>query len=77
MDRRGVPSAPINSYPEILADPQVRHMGLVMDLRLANGVATKTVGFPVTMTDYRFAIDGTPPKLGEHNDEVFAQWLEI
>jgi crotonobetainyl-CoA:carnitine CoA-transferase CaiB-like acyl-CoA transferase len=76
MDRRGVPCAPINSYPEILADPQVAHMGLVMDLRLPNGVATKTVGFPVTMTGYRFAVDGMPPKLGEHNDEVFAQWLD-
>lgn len=76
MDRRGVPSAPINTYPDILADPQVRHMGLVMDLRLPNGVETKTVGFPVTMTDYRFAIDAEPPKLGEHNDEVFAEWLD-
>jgi hypothetical protein len=28
------------------------------------------------MTGYRFAVDGMPPKLGEHNDEVFAQWLD-
>src|SRR5262249_31588376 len=29
MDRRGVPCAPINSYPEILSDPHVTQMGLV------------------------------------------------
>src|SRR5690606_1423172 len=40
MDRRGVPSAPINTYREILADPHVREMGLIHELRLPNGVQT-------------------------------------
>ncbi|NIR30361.1 MAG: CoA transferase, partial [Gammaproteobacteria bacterium] len=38
MDRRGVPCAPINTYPEILGDQHVTSMGTVADLELPNGM---------------------------------------
>lgn len=75
MDRRGVPSAPINSYRQILADPHVSEMGIVRDLRLPNGVETRTTAFPVKMTGYEFEITREPPLLGVHTDEVFDEWL--
>lgn len=74
FDRRGVPCAPINDFGEILADPHVEHMGLVKDLSLPNGIETKTVGFPVHMSNHRFDIFRRPPRLGEHNAEVFSDW---
>lgn len=75
MDRRGVPCAPINGYPEILVDPQVESMGLVQPLDLPNGVATKTVGFPVKISGFEFGIYRNPPALGAHTDEVEREWL--
>ena len=75
MDRRGVPCAPINSYPEILNDPHVAHMRLVRPLKLPNGVETRTTAFPVAMTGYEFQIYRPPPALGAHTDEVFSEWL--
>jgi crotonobetainyl-CoA:carnitine CoA-transferase CaiB-like acyl-CoA transferase len=75
MDRRGVPCAPINSYPEILNDPHVAQMQLVLPLELPNGVKTKTIGFPIAMTDYAFQIFRPPPELGAHTEEVFAEWM--
>jgi succinate---hydroxymethylglutarate CoA-transferase len=75
MDRRGVPCAPINSYPEILEDPQVAHLGLVRDLTLPNGATTKTIAFPLAMSDYRFEIYRQPPELGADNANVFEEWL--
>ena len=75
MDRRGVPCAPINSYPEILADPQVAHLGLVRDLTLPNGATTKTTAFPLAMSDYRFEIYRQPPELGADTADVFEDWL--
>lgn len=75
MDRRGVPCAPINTYPEILTDPHVTHMGLVRYLTLPNGVETRTTAFPVAMTGFEFEIRRPPPALGEHTDEVFGEWL--
>jgi succinate---hydroxymethylglutarate CoA-transferase len=75
MDLRGVPSAPINTYPQILADPQVEHMELVRDLRLPNGVSTRTTAFPVASSRHRFEVYREPPELGAHNEEVVAEWL--
>ena len=75
MDRRGVPCAPINSYPEILADPHVESMGLVRPLRLPNGVETRTIAFPVAISGYEFAIDQPPPELGVHSEDVASEWL--
>ncbi len=76
FDRRGVPCAPINTYPEILADPQVTHLRLVQDMTLPNGKRTRTVAFPMKMTGYEFAVYRHPPLLGEHTEEVFAEWLK-
>ncbi len=76
LDRRGVPCAPINTYPEILADPQVTHLRLVQDMTLPNGKRTRTVAFPMKMTGYEFAVYRHPPLLGEHTEEVFAEWLK-
>lgn len=76
FDRRGVPCAPINTYPEILADPQVAHLRLVQDMTLPNGKRTRTVAFPMKMTDYEFSVYRRPPLLGEHTEEVFAEWLK-
>lgn len=75
FDRRGVPYAPINDYAEILADPQVAHLGLVHAMELPNGRSTRTVGFPVQMSGFDFRIYRRPPRLGEHNAEVEREWL--
>jgi succinate---hydroxymethylglutarate CoA-transferase len=75
MDRRGVPCSPINSYPEVFADPHVQSMGLVRPLRLPNGIDTQTTAFPVKMTGYEFEVARPPPGLGDHTDEVIAEWL--
>lgn len=75
MDRRGVPSAPINDYADILSDPHVAEMGLVRDLRLPNGVETRTTAFPVRIAGYEFEIRRDPPELGADTEAVFREWL--
>lgn len=76
MGKRGVPASPINQYADILRDPQVDHLGLVRELRLPNGVTTKTTAFPVGIESFGFEFRHPPPALGEHTDEVLEQWLE-
>ncbi|MNX02438.1 Formyl-coenzyme A transferase [compost metagenome] len=66
----GVPCAPINTYSEVLADPQVEHMGWVQQVELPNGVQTRTFGLPVRFDGETTALRRRPPALGEHNDEV-------
>jgi crotonobetainyl-CoA:carnitine CoA-transferase CaiB-like acyl-CoA transferase len=68
--RAGVPCAPINSYSEVLVDPQVEHMGWVQPVELPNGRRTKTFIAPVRLSGAVQPIRRRPPALGEHNDEV-------
>ena len=66
----GVPSAPINTYSEVLADPQVEHMQWVQPLELPNGVQTRTFASPLRFSGEGLPVRLRPPALGEHNDEV-------
>jgi crotonobetainyl-CoA:carnitine CoA-transferase CaiB-like acyl-CoA transferase len=77
MDRRGVPASPINGYADVLADPQVEHLGLVHELELPNGQRTRTTGFPVLVSGQGFAIRRPPPTLGQHTDEVLGEWAAV
>ena len=75
MDRRGVPCAPINTYPQVFQTDQIDHMGVVRPLDLVNGVQTQTTAFPIAMTDYEFQIRRPPPALGADTQDVLAEWL--
>jgi len=66
----GVPCAPINSYSEVLADPQVEHMQWVQPLDLPNGQTTRTFASPLRMSGQGLPVRLRPPALGEHNDEI-------
>lgn len=66
----GVPCAPINTYSQVLADPQVEHMQWVQPLELPNGVRTRTFASPMRFSGEGLPVRLRPPALGEHNDEV-------
>lgn len=71
----GIPSAPVNDFAAILADPHVAAMGLVHELALPNGVRTPTVGFPVGISGFSFDIRHPPPALGGDTEAVIEEWL--
>ncbi|MCX7891406.1 MAG: CoA transferase [Burkholderiales bacterium] len=70
---RGVPCAPINTYSQVLADPQVADMGWVRPLELPNGAHTLTFVSPLRMSRETFGVYRRPPALGEHTAEVLAE----
>lgn len=75
FDSEGVPCAPINTFEDILHDEHVEAMGIINKMQLPNGVQSTEVGFPIPIRNFEFKIARKPPKLGEHNDEVFEEWL--
>lgn len=69
----GVPSSPINTYSQALADCQVEHMGWVQDVTLPGGQKTKTFGSPIRFNDAKNPITSAPPMLGEHTDQILVE----
>lgn len=77
MDRRGVPSSPINNFQQVLSEPHVEAMGLVQSIELANGAATQTVKYPVSISGWPASITRRPPRLGEHDAVIDQEWTEL
>jgi formyl-CoA transferase len=70
MNACGVPCAPLYTYSQVLADPQVEHMQWVEPMTLPNGVASKTVISPQRVSGRRLGLRRGPPALGAHTEEV-------
>ena len=70
----GVPCSPINTYSQALADPQVDFMGWVQEMAMPSGARTKTFGSPLRINDQVNKVGLGPPELGQHTDEVLAEF---
>ena len=69
FEKAGVPQGRINSYSQILDDPQVRHMGWVEPMELPSGVKTRTFGVPVKISGLDLSKRREPPALGANTKE--------
>ncbi|PXW96573.1 crotonobetainyl-CoA:carnitine CoA-transferase CaiB-like acyl-CoA transferase [Sphaerotilus hippei] len=77
LDSAAVPCGPINRLDAVFDDPQVRARGLRMELPHPVAGQVPLVANPIRLSaspvDYRRA----PPLLGQHTDEVLAEWLDL
>ena len=75
-----VPSAPIYTLDETLADPQIRHLGLVHEVPHPKVGSVKLVESGVRMSDTPPEIRTAAPLHGEHTEEILkriASKLEV
>ena len=73
LDREGVPSGPINTYPEALADPHTLAREMVVDLVHPGAGAIKALGVPMKLSDTPGAVDRPAPLVGEHTAEILTE----
>jgi crotonobetainyl-CoA:carnitine CoA-transferase CaiB-like acyl-CoA transferase len=67
---RDVPAAPINTFDEVFADPQVRQYGFPIEVEHPKMGKMRLVGNAVDLSRTPPRIDRPPPVLGEHTDEI-------
>ena len=75
FEKAGVPHGRINTYSQILADPQVAHMGWIEEMELPSGMKTRTFGNPVKISGTNLAKRRDPPALGADGEAVFGAAL--
>jgi crotonobetainyl-CoA:carnitine CoA-transferase CaiB-like acyl-CoA transferase len=69
----GVPVAPINDLAQMLAHPQVKARGSVVEYPSADGDTLKGVAWPVRLDDKLAPIGAPPPRLGHHADAILGE----
>lgn len=72
LGRRGVPIARVNSIADAVADPQLAHRGILLEVPAPTGFAAPLtlIGAPFTVDADGPAPSGAPPTLGQDSDGV-------
>jgi crotonobetainyl-CoA:carnitine CoA-transferase CaiB-like acyl-CoA transferase len=74
FNKAGVPCGPIYAIDQVFADPQVKHLGIAQSTPKRDGAPLHLVGQPVTLSRSGSRMAVRPPALGEHTDEVLAEF---
>jgi crotonobetainyl-CoA:carnitine CoA-transferase CaiB-like acyl-CoA transferase len=64
--------APVQSFDQLVDDPQVAHNRLLTTVPHPNGGELRVVGVPMRFSATPGSIRSGPPAVGEHTDEVLA-----
>jgi crotonobetainyl-CoA:carnitine CoA-transferase CaiB-like acyl-CoA transferase len=72
-----IPCGPIQDLPQVFADPQVRHRGLLEKLPHASGAEVSLVANPIRFREHPIAPGTAPPQLGQHTQSVLATELGL
>ncbi len=75
MEDAGVPCGPINTLDRMFADPQVQARGTRVDMTHPLAEKVSLVANPIRMSESPVQYRRPPPMLGEHTDDVLADWL--
>ena len=75
FNETGVPCGPIYTIDQMFADPQVEHLGIAQSVQSdALGREITLVGQPIDMDRTPSRIRVAPPEIGEHTDEILAEF---
>ena len=72
LESAGVPCSPINTIPDLLEEPQVKHRGMLRNLAHPDAGEVPQVVSPMRFTNAPLSFDRPPPTLSQHTDEVLS-----
>ncbi|OGO37511.1 MAG: hypothetical protein A2147_03095 [Chloroflexi bacterium RBG_16_57_8] len=67
-------AGPLKTVDQVVVDPQVNHLNMILDLEHSLGGTVKVAGNPVMMDSLR-GVHSAPPVLGQHTDQVLKELL--
>jgi len=75
LEAAGVPCGPVNTIEQVFADPQVCARGLRVEVPHPESGVVPLVANPMRLSATPVSYRMPPPGLGQHTDEVLADWL--
>jgi crotonobetainyl-CoA:carnitine CoA-transferase CaiB-like acyl-CoA transferase len=73
LNRAGVPAGPVLDLEQVFADPQVLAREMLVELPHPEIGTFKTTGLPVKLSRSPGAVHRSPPRHGEHTEEVLLE----
>jgi crotonobetainyl-CoA:carnitine CoA-transferase CaiB-like acyl-CoA transferase len=73
----GLPAGPINDIGQVFDDPQVRHREMAVEVEHPTAGRVRLPGIPVKFAGTPARVQGPPPTLGQHTDEVLRDVLGL
>jgi crotonobetainyl-CoA:carnitine CoA-transferase CaiB-like acyl-CoA transferase len=73
LETAGVPCSPINTIPEVFAEPQVRHRRMLRELPHPAAGAVPQVISPLNFANAPLSFERPPPLLGQHTDDILRE----
>jgi crotonobetainyl-CoA:carnitine CoA-transferase CaiB-like acyl-CoA transferase len=73
LEAQGVPCSPINTVPEVFAEPQIQHRRMLRDLPHPKAGHVPQVVSPLNFANARLSFDRPPPLLGEHTEQILRE----
>jgi crotonobetainyl-CoA:carnitine CoA-transferase CaiB-like acyl-CoA transferase len=70
----GVPSGPVNTLADVLADEHLLGSGILQDLDHPSAGHLEMLASPILIDGDRLSIRRPPPTLGQHTDEAHDEW---
>lgn len=77
FDAIGLPCGPLNDIPHAAEQPQVKAREMLVDVKHPAGFSLRVPDTPVRLSRTPGGIQGPPPALGEHTDEVLSELLGL
>jgi len=72
----GLPCAPINSLPQVFADPQTQARQMIMEADHPTAGTVRMTGFPYKFSATPAELHTPPPLLGQHTEEILTTVLD-
>ena len=73
FEAAGVPAGPVHSIGEALEHPQVAARGMVVQTTHRDAGPTRSLGFPISLSETPARVTRPAPALGEHTREVLGE----
>jgi crotonobetainyl-CoA:carnitine CoA-transferase CaiB-like acyl-CoA transferase len=73
MRPRGIWCGPVYGYKDVVADPQIRHNGTIVEYDHPTEGRVRTPGFPIRFTGTPCSIERGAPLVGEHTSEILSE----
>ncbi len=77
FEAAGIPCGPVMDMAEVFADPNIAARQMRFDMPHPAAGSVPQLGFPYKMGKTPASARRRPPGLGEHSEEVLAEWLSI